>query len=244
MSKYFGMALVVGCVWLGGAGCAVREYATGFDPKAPEPAPDAASVTRAFPPVSAEYENTAVVAWRTRTALVVAPGTSDLARPVLEPAIFVANVALMPLALLAYPPFEDQVAYRVGGTESTFSGAPPFEAVVPAGRGAILPALSPAFIERVTSPSTDPDAVKGGKPEWRAIKPAPKARGTEAESVPTTNGAEVAPAMESQGVPAEKVVEPLPEATREQPLPVPGDRSPLAPSLEVTPVPALPTTRP
>lgn len=114
-------------------GCAIRQSSVAFDRKAPEPGIDAAIVERHFDNSVALYENTTIVAGGTRFPLLTAPQVRDPARPVVEPAVFIANVAQFPLALIFEPPFAYQQAWRVCGTGPTFSGNPSLDDAEPAG---------------------------------------------------------------------------------------------------------------
>lgn len=226
-------SLLVTCVvvslgLVGAGGCMERKNSDPYFPKAPEPGADMAMGYRNFPPSSAVYENTAVIAWDTRAPIVVDPGLNDGSRLVVEPVIFLANVVISPVSFAMAPPFYKQVAYRGGGVESTFSGAPPYDAVEWPGTGPVEPRVSPKLRAMWQNLGDDVKDNFGGDDEGKkgpSTRPSGELKQVEGPA------AVLEPVPETAPAPAPKAGEPA------MPITPPGDRGPLAPAVEVTPVP-------
>lgn len=256
-----GLGLCAGGV-LGAGGCAVRQNATKLDPVAPPAGPDSAMTYRSFGNTEAEYENTGVAAWSTRAPLVTKPGTPDAVRAVSEPAQFLGNVVFMPVSVAVDPPFKNQYVYREGGTPKTFSAAPPFDSTAPVDEGPIVAPVEYGRTEtaealrhsevvdvkpglvvdeggkgegvRLHGETPAPEAVPQSKPG--AVEVTPSVGSGAAATTPAPAAPPVAPApAQQEAAPAAR--EALPPAKPLQPLPPPNDRSPLAPSVTVEPVP-------
>lgn len=124
-------------------GCMTRSYSEPLMAAAEDPRTSPAWVHRQFAPTSAVYENTATVAWSTRFPWVVRPDPPDVVRPVVEPAIFLGNVLVLPVSVVLEPPLWRQHAWRPVGLEPTATAAVAPEEVVPVTAGALVPAWRP-----------------------------------------------------------------------------------------------------
>jgi hypothetical protein len=220
------LALVLAAVWLGG--CANRHQATALDPVVEPARADMAMGHRSFEPSSAEYENTAVIAWSTRSPWVVGSQVKDPGRPVAEPVVFLANLVTMPVSLFVEPPFADQKAWRDGGVPSSYSASAPFDTVVSADAGPIKPGLDPAVRE-----AWEPNYRKGRRtaeapttlplipltPATAVPEPSQDATTTEPAKTEPANSPALTPAPttpESSASPA-VTVEPVPSTQRSEP---------------------------
>ncbi|MFN4242912.1 MAG: hypothetical protein ACK4PI_06710 [Tepidisphaerales bacterium] len=161
-------AVVLAVAVAGLTGCAQRPYAEPMATAADDMLTSPAWAYREFQPMSATYENTAVVAWSTRFPFVDRPDQPDLTRPVVEPAIFLTNVLVLPVSVVVEPPFWRQHAWRPVGLHPTHTAAVRPDEVVHVAEGAIVPALRPGLGER--EPGTE--SHRYGKFPRRAMAPA------------------------------------------------------------------------
>ena len=158
------------------SGCARREKSTVFDAVAPDPGLSPTASVRNFEPASAVYENTATIAWSTRSPFVNRDTVKDRSRPVVEPFIFLGNLVALPVSVVCEPPFKNQHAWRTGGTPPTMVAVPPIDQVVVETEGAIIPALKPRIrFDRSAAETRKP--AKAEPEEWGELVPIRTAKG-------------------------------------------------------------------
>lgn len=179
------MTMALAAALAGLTGCAQRQYAEPMATAVDDMLTSPAWAYRDFQPMSATYENTAVVAWSTRFPFVDRPDQRDLTRPVVEPAIFLGNVLVLPVSVVVEPPFWRQHAWRPVGLHSTHTAAVPPDEVVQVEEGAIVPALRPGLGDR--KPGTE--SHRYGKFPRRTVAPAvPAASPPPADAGPAMPG--------------------------------------------------------
>ncbi len=106
------------------AGCEMASTQPAPAPLAPAPAADAATLRRNFAPMSAHYVSDQVVAGPTLFPFVAKGDTEYHGAAVVDPALFVANVAALPVMLFVTPPWID-VKYDAMRMPPTYAAAPP-----------------------------------------------------------------------------------------------------------------------
>lgn len=147
-------------------GCALRHSEAAYAPKAPEPVAEVISPYRNFAPSEATYEPIGVPAWHSQFPLVPAPDTPNYARPVVEPALFVANTFILPVTALITEPLTEQIVWRNPGVEAGSTAAVPLDSVADASDfGAYRPNMKPGLpSDRDYPAATQP--AQYGKQQW------------------------------------------------------------------------------